>query len=167
MARAGVGAATVDPAGGHVDRDESGRPTGILHDAAMGLVHATAVDIGHHGPNFHVVAEPAQLLAAVETAGRAFLGAGLTTVCDAQVTVRELSAYREAARRGILPLRTVCMPLSHQLADYERLGLAGPFGDEWLSIGPTPRAPASGARRTPEPCTGSPERSRRPSPAPT
>jgi predicted amidohydrolase YtcJ len=136
MAHAGVGADQSDPAGGRVDRDETGRPTGVFHDAAMSLVQPTVVDIGHHGPNFHVKAEPAELLAAVETAGRAFVAAGLTTVCDAQVTMRELSAYREAARRGSLFVRTVCMPLSNQLSDYERLGLAGPFGNEWLSLGP-------------------------------
>jgi hypothetical protein len=28
------------------------------------------------------------------------------------------------------------MPLSHQLEEYEKLGLRGPFGDDWLSIGP-------------------------------
>lgn len=136
MAQAGVDGDTADPAGGHVERGEDGRPTGVFHDAAMGLVQQTAVDIGHHGPNFHVAVDPAELLAAVETAGRAFLAAGLTTVCDAQVTVRELSTYQEAARRGTLLLRTICMPLSHQLEDFERLGLTGPFGDEWLSLGP-------------------------------
>lgn len=135
MARAGADLAAPDPPGGRVDRDGSGRPTGIFHDAAMRLVQPTTLDVGHHGPNFHVAAEPAELLAAVEIAGRAYLAAGLTTVCDAQVTARELATYREAARRGCLPVRTVCMPLSHQLAGYEDLGLAGPFGDERLALG--------------------------------
>jgi predicted amidohydrolase YtcJ len=72
---------------------------------------------------------------AAERAGRAFLAAGLTTVCDAQVTSRELGAYREARRLGRLPVRTICMPLSHQLDSYQSIGMAGPFGDDWLSIG--------------------------------
>jgi predicted amidohydrolase YtcJ len=125
-----------DPPGGEIDRDGEGRMTGIFRDAAIALVQPTAVEIGHHGPNFHVRAEPHDLLAAVDRAGRAYLEAGLTTVCDAQVTARELRAYREARGRGRLHVRTVCMPLSHQLADYQALGLAGPFGDDWLAIGP-------------------------------
>src|SRR5213075_3258251 len=72
----------------------------------------------------------------VEHAGNAFLEAGLTTVCDPQVSRRELNAYREAKRQGRLPLRTVCMPLSHQLEEFRAVGLAGPFGDDDLSIGP-------------------------------
>ena len=48
---------------------------------------------------------------------------------------RELLAYREARRQGRLPLRTVCMPLSHQLEEFRAVGLAGPFGDDELSIG--------------------------------
>jgi predicted amidohydrolase YtcJ len=125
-----------DPPGGQLGRDEAGRLTGMFRDAAIALVQPTAVDIGHHGPNFHVTADLTELVAAVERAGTAYLAAGLTAVCDAQVTSRELAAYREARRLGRLPLRTVCMPLSHQLEVYEQLGLRGPFGDDWLSIGP-------------------------------
>lgn len=136
MAGRGIGPDVADPPGGRIERDESGSPTGIFQDAAMGLIEPVAVDIGHHGPNFHVAAGLAGLVDAVERAGRSFLAAGLTTVCDAQVTSRELAAYREARRQGRLPVRTVCMPLSHQLADYEHIGLTGPFGDDWLSIGP-------------------------------
>jgi predicted amidohydrolase YtcJ len=136
MERMGVTDTTPTPAGGRIDRDESGRPTGLFRDAAMGLIQPAAVDIGHHGPNFHVAADPADLVAAVGRAGRAYLAAGLTTVCDAQVTSRELGAYRDARAQGSLPVRTVCMPLSHQLDAYREIGLAAPFGDEWLSVGP-------------------------------
>ncbi|MHB1930042.1 MAG: amidohydrolase [Acidimicrobiales bacterium] len=130
-----VGPETPDPPGGRIDRDAAGRPTGVFRDAAMGLVQRTAVDIGHHGPNFHTAAEPSALVDAVERAGRAFVEAGLTTVCDAQVTCRELAAYQSARSEGRLLLRTVCMPLSHHLEDYDAVGLHGPFGDEWLSLG--------------------------------
>jgi predicted amidohydrolase YtcJ len=126
---------TPDPQGGRLVRDASGHVTGLCLDAAMNLVLPVAVEIGSHGPNFHTAAPLAELVSAVERAGRAFLASGLTTVCDAQVTSRELGAYREARRLGRLPLRTVCMPLSHQLDTYRSLGLAGPFGDDHLRIG--------------------------------
>jgi hypothetical protein len=131
----GVTESTPDPQGGRLVRDAAGRLTGQCLDAAMNLILPVSVDIGAHGPNFHTSITVQESVAAVERAGRAFLAAGLTTVCDAQVTQRELLAYREARRVGRLPLRTVCMPLSHQLDELVDLGLAGPFGDDRLSIG--------------------------------
>lgn len=125
---------TPDPQGGKLVRDAAGRITGLCLDAAMGLVLPVAVDIGSHGPNFHVDAPLDELVAAVDRAGRAFVAAGLTTVCDAQVTSRELRGYREAYRRGQWWVRTACMPLSHQLDEYGSIGLTGPFGNDefWL-----------------------------------
>ena len=35
----------------------------------------------------------------------------------------------------MLGVRTVCMPLSHQLADFAAVGVTGPFGDDHLSLG--------------------------------
>ncbi len=136
LAARGVDDDTPDPAGGRLVRDERGRVTGLCLDAACQLVQPVAVDIGSHGPNFHTEAPLPELVDAVERAGRAYLAAGLTTVCDAQVTARELGAYREARRLGRLLVRTVCMPLSHQLEAYAGIGLAGPFGDDRLWLGP-------------------------------
>ena len=42
MTIAGIDARTPDPADGRIERDESGRPTGALHDGAMRLVAAQA-----------------------------------------------------------------------------------------------------------------------------
>ena len=114
LAMRGVDEATLDPQGGRFVRDTAGRLTGLCLDAAMNLILPVAVDIGSHGPNFHTATTLEESVAAVDRASRAFLAAGLTTVCDAQVTSRELVAYQEARRRGVLGVRTVCMPLSHQ-----------------------------------------------------
>ena len=131
----GLDETTPDPAGGQLVRDATGRLTGLCLDAAMNLVLPVVVDIGNHGPNFHTEASLEELVDAVDLAGTAFLAAGLTTVCDAQVTRRELRAYRAAADAGRLRVRTVCMPLSHQLEEYLSIGLAGPFGDDRLRVG--------------------------------
>ncbi len=136
LEQAGVDDDTPDPPGGRLVRDEQGRITGLCQDAAHALVQPVAADIGSHGTNIHIDAPMDELVAAVERAGAAFLAAGLTTVADAQVSKRELAAYRETRRRGSWSVRTACMPLSHQLAEYESLGLAGPFGDDMLWIGP-------------------------------
>lgn len=133
---AGVEDDTPDPKGGGFVRDSGGRNTGLCMDAACGLVEPVAVDIGSHGPNFHTEATLDELVDAVERAGEAYFAAGLTTVCDAQVTKREMAGYLEARRRGKWWVRVVCMPLSNQLGDFSNLGLAGPFGDDELWIGP-------------------------------
>ena len=131
----GITEDTPDPQGGRLVRNAEGHLTGLCLDAAMNLVLPVAVDIGSHGPNFHTATTVEESVQHVERAARAFLQAGLTTVCDAQVTRRELVAYREARRRGVLGVRTVCMPLSNQLDELLAIGLAGPFGDDHLSLG--------------------------------
>ncbi|MBI2469562.1 MAG: amidohydrolase [Candidatus Rokubacteria bacterium] len=135
LAARGLGERTPDPKGGRFVRDGEGRLTGLCLDAAMGLVRPVAVDIGSHGPNFHTEAPLEEMLADLDRAGRAYLAAGLTTVCDPQVTRRELTVYREARRQDRLHVRTVCMPLSSQLRELRAIGLAGPFGDDRLAIG--------------------------------
>ncbi len=133
--QAGVDDATPDPDGGRFVRDHDGRLTGLCLDAACGAVVPAEVDIGSHGPNFHSKSTTESLIASVARASKAYRAAGLTCVADAQVTSRELRGYRAAREQGVLGVRTVCMPLSHQLDDFNALGLVGPFGDDWLSIG--------------------------------
>ena len=135
LAERGITDATPDPDGGHLVRDERGRPTGLCVETALGLLQPVELEIGHHGPNFHASRPLGELVDAVDRAGRAFLAAGITTVCDAQVTRRELVAYQEARRLGRLAVRTVCMPLSHQLAELETVGLRSGFGDDHLRLG--------------------------------
>ncbi|HEX6131738.1 MAG TPA: amidohydrolase [Actinomycetota bacterium] len=135
LSAAGVDDGVEDPPGGRFVRDSAGRLTGLCLDAACGVVVPSDVDVGSHGPNFHARASIDALVGAVARANDAYLAAGLTCVADAQVTSRELSAYREARRRGVRGVRTVCMPLSHPLEAFGAVGLAGPFGDDRLAIG--------------------------------
>lgn len=131
-----VGEHVHDPKGGQFLRNGAGRPNGWCLDAAMELVLPVATDVGNHGPNIHFEAELDDLANSLVTGTREYLSVGVTTVCDAQVSRRELAAYREGRRRGTLGIRVVCMPLSHQLEALLATGIAGPFGDDWLAIGP-------------------------------
>jgi predicted amidohydrolase YtcJ len=123
-----------DPPGGSFDRDDRGRPTGIVRDTATGLVLGPSVDIGHHGPNFHVDVDPEEAIGYLRDAGPRYLAEGLTTIGDPQVTRRELTAYRDAHRLGLSGPRVTVLPLSSQLEEYEAIGLAGPIGDDRLRI---------------------------------
>ena len=127
---------TPDPQGGHLVRDERGRLTGYFLDAAQQLIVPVGVDIGHHGPGFHDAAPLEEVVGDIERASRAYLEAGITSIVDAQVTRRELRAYVESRRRGILGVRVTCMPISSQQEVLESLGISSGLGDDWLSIGP-------------------------------
>jgi predicted amidohydrolase YtcJ len=134
MRQRGITDAVRDPPGGRFVRDEAGRLTGLCLDAATDLILPVVVDIGCHGPNFHTLLPGEDSVALLTDAGRVYLAAGLTTVCDPQVTRREMRIYREAATRGVLGLRVALMPLSNHLDDFEAVGIAPPFGDDHLRI---------------------------------
>ncbi|MEI7742797.1 MAG: amidohydrolase [Chloroflexota bacterium] len=136
LARAGLSDATPDPAGGHLGRDDRGRLTGYAFDAAQQLVVPAGVDIGHHGPGFHDDAPLEEVVADVDRACRAYLTVGITSICDAQVTRREMEGYDLARRRGLLTVRTTAMPISSQQEAYAALGIVGRIGDDRLAIGP-------------------------------
>ncbi|MFL5680443.1 MAG: amidohydrolase [Chloroflexota bacterium] len=123
-----------DPVGGSFERDEAGRPTGLLRDTATNLVLQLSVDIGNHGPNFHTDVPLDDMVDMVDEGTSRYLEAGLTTICDPQVTSREMRAYRAARDRGVLGIRTVCLPLSSQLDAFDEVGIAGPLGDDRLRI---------------------------------
>jgi predicted amidohydrolase YtcJ len=134
MRERGITDQVQDPPGGRFVRDEAGRLTGLCLDAATDLILPVVVDIGCHGPNFHTLLPGEDSVALLADANRVYLAAGLTTVCDPQVTRREMRIYRDAAARGVLGLRVALMPLSNHLADFEAVGIAPPFGNDHLRI---------------------------------
>lgn len=136
VALAMAGSATeTDPTGGYFDRDETGRARGYCVDAALDLVFPRAVDIDCHGPNFHFDATSEDLDHALEVGIRAYQAAGITTVCDPQVTRREMTTYLRARRTGRLGVRVVAMPLSSNLPALSEAGLSSGVGDDWFRIG--------------------------------
>jgi hypothetical protein len=135
LAQRGIDENAANPPGGEFVRDGGGQLTGLCLDAATNLILPVAVDVGSHGPNFHTEADLADLVGQLDQGGRAYQAAGLTTVCDPQVTSRELRAYREALAAGVLHVRVTCMPLSHGIPDFRAVGLAGPFGSDALRLG--------------------------------
>jgi predicted amidohydrolase YtcJ len=133
MELGGVTEQTPDPRGGHYVRDASGRKTGLCLDAATSGV-VPGVDVGSHGPNLHLHEDVETLAQRLDVLYQRYLSLGITTIVDAQVTRLELAAYQHARRTGRLPIRTVCMALSHSLPTIMDLGLEAPFGDDHLRL---------------------------------
>ncbi len=128
-----------DPPGvrGRIDRDETGRPTGILRDGAQSLVYQAMPRPG----------EDEQLAAMTEyiaTAGGEYIRYGITSVVDPGVTPMGMRAYQRAREANRLPLRVNMMPAWYGLRPemhpelpgrVDHLGVYTGFGDAWLRLG--------------------------------
>jgi predicted amidohydrolase YtcJ len=98
MKIAGVTVETKDPPGGKLLRDRSGNPTGVLLDAAVGIVSKHISAPGRDGAR-------RQFLAAQKLC----LESGLTGVHDAGLSRREIEVLRELDASGELKLRVYGM----------------------------------------------------------
>ncbi len=123
LALAGITAATPDPPGGRIVRDDRGQPTGVLLEEAMALVERLRPQ-----PTLDEVAVTLrQALALLHRAGLT----GLHNF-DGPPALAALQVLRE---RGELTLRVQqSVPLEH-LDEAVGLGLRTGFGDDWLWIG--------------------------------
>ncbi|KQW89235.1 amidohydrolase [Massilia sp. Root418] len=115
LALAGITHETPDPAGGKIERDEIGRPTGILVDAAMDLVNK-------------VVPAPteAESRAALDGALAHLAKVGLTSAHDAGIGVGEDRLFRAYADNGKLTARIYAM-IGDTTADFDQLSKDGPL----------------------------------------
>jgi predicted amidohydrolase YtcJ len=119
---AGIEAATPDPAGGVIDRDGRGAPTGILRETAMHAVEA-------------ILPRPADadLDAAMAQALAGLARLGITSVVSMD-TSRGFASLQRLHANDLLPVRvTYNLPLA-DLHHAERLGVRSGWGDEWLRI---------------------------------
>ncbi|MGH2561415.1 MAG: amidohydrolase [Thermomicrobiales bacterium] len=127
LALAGLSAATPDPDGGTIDRDEHGEPTGVVRETAHQLVRSA---IGE--PTDEEMAEALML------GGRAFLASGVTSTVEAGIyRPEEFHAYQRLRREGRLPVRTyLMMIIDAMLEPLAQVGIQTGMGDAWLRIGP-------------------------------
>jgi predicted amidohydrolase YtcJ len=119
---AGIDAATADPAGGVIDRDARGKPTGILRETAM---HAVSGIVPR--------AVDADLDAAMAKALDSLAELGVTSV-QSMDTARGFASLQRLHAKDLLPVRvTYNLPLA-DLHHAERMGVRSGWGDEWLRI---------------------------------
>jgi hypothetical protein len=100
LERAGIGPETTAPVGGVIEHDDDGRPNGLLHETAMGL-------IGSIMPPPDADDYEAMILAGL----RHQLSLGITSSSDCGVRPQLLSVYRAVDAKGGLPSRVNVMPL--------------------------------------------------------
>lgn len=117
LALAGINAATKDPAGGRIERDGAGNPTGVLVDGAMKLVRDK-------------IPEPTQREAdaALAKALAIMASVGLTGAGDAGIDLPTWERYRRFARTGKLTARIYAMAYGPK--NREAIAPDGPIGWE-------------------------------------
>jgi hypothetical protein len=91
---AGIVASTANPAGGIIERDSAGAPTGVLRESAGGLVR-----------KFIPPYTPEQNAKALAWSMQLMLSYGITSYTDALVEQNALEAYATLADRGVLKQR--------------------------------------------------------------
>jgi predicted amidohydrolase YtcJ len=94
LAAAGITAATADPAGGHIEKNAQGQPTGILREAATHLM----AKVMPRYPDAQVDTGFAKHLAEANSFG-------ITSIIDAKAEDWMLDGYQRFERQGKLTLR--------------------------------------------------------------
>jgi predicted amidohydrolase YtcJ len=123
LRQAGVTTDTPDPENGKIQRDEHGRPTGILLESAVELVSRALP-----------AADSTQVAEAIREAQPTLWRMGLTGLHDFDRRICFM-ALEQLHERGELRLRVLkSLPLEN-LPEAKEIGLRSGFGDDWLRIG--------------------------------
>jgi predicted amidohydrolase YtcJ len=121
---AGVTRDTQAPPGGEIVRDANGEPTGVLKDAAMGLVSRVIP-----------MPWPEARLRAIRAGLRHAASLGVTSFQDMGPAAADVAVYAELLERGELTARVSVAPIETRWEDQAKLGLRRAFGSPWLRLG--------------------------------
>ena len=114
MEISGISRSTPDPAGGKIERDKEGNPTGVFVDNAVQLIQS-------HVPQMSDDEE----MEAMHLASQECVKYGLTTIGDMGIDTTEVRLYKRLIGAGQLPLRI-----------YAAIGGVGELWTEFLKSGP-------------------------------
>ena len=120
MKAAGVTAKSIDPAGGRIERDAKGNPTGLFVDAARALVEKAAP------PPL-----PRERDAAIAKAQELLIADGVTATCDMGTTIEDWESMRRLGDSGRMRMRIV----SYGSGIDATLTTAGSQPTQWLYDG--------------------------------
>jgi predicted amidohydrolase YtcJ len=119
---AGITAETPDPLGGRIERDASGRLTGILRGSAAALVQDVIPPMPFE-----------QRLVGVRAVLQEAREGGVTTIQDLS-SGPQVQAYQHLKREGELTARIMIRPDIFQVEHVAALGISRGFGDDWLKV---------------------------------
>jgi predicted amidohydrolase YtcJ len=119
---AGITRNTPNPAGGVIDKDDDGEPTGILRDEAMGLM-------AKHIPPPTVAEKVLALKRAMAEAN----AAGLTSVNDIP-NIADLPAYEALAKEPDLPVRLFLYPVASDWSEAVKAAASFKGKAGWVEI---------------------------------
>lgn len=140
---------TPDPAGGWIEKDESGEPTGILREKARPLV-LNLINPGGRELNEDYIKRGlpipemqrytyVEMKKGLEEACKRCLERGCTTVHDVVTSAQQIRAYQELLAEGKLPMRiNLLVRIFESQTKAEsllNLGILSGFGNDWLKIG--------------------------------
>jgi len=113
---------TPSPRGGMIEKDASGRPTGILTGTAVNLVRRVIPELPFDTrlANFVAVLDEART-------------GGVTTIQDL-TRAPQVQVYREVQRRGDLTCRIQLRPMLDMVEHIDALGISEGIGDDWIKF---------------------------------
>ncbi|HEX7106540.1 MAG TPA: amidohydrolase [Acidothermaceae bacterium] len=130
---AGIDRATPDPAGGRIERDEDGEPTGVLHERGKLRLDTTRVD---------TVVPPldeSERLKALSDGLRGLHQRGVTSIHEITRTRTEFSDYKCLREVDDLSVRVVSyvrvIEAQATLDALTSVGFRSGYGDDWLRLG--------------------------------
>lgn len=132
LAAAGIDRATPDPAGGRIERDAAGEPTGILHETAKLRLDQSRADT--------VVPVPSagERRAALRAAYRDLHAVGIATIHEMVRLPEEADDHAALRAEGDLGVRVRLFYRIHEsplsLDWLVRLGIRRGLGDDWLRV---------------------------------
>ncbi|MBT4034891.1 MAG: amidohydrolase [Candidatus Marinimicrobia bacterium] len=121
LAIADINAETPDPDGGVIDRDEHGEPTGILRDAAIGLVM-----------KYMPEESESERMRNLETSQNYLLERGVTSVGDMIFDMNHFRFLQDMARQGKLKVRVTAYTPILRWAEMKTLLQEGIYEDEYF-----------------------------------
>jgi predicted amidohydrolase YtcJ len=131
LAECGITRETPAPRGGIIEReDDTGEPTGVLHDAAM-------MDVLHEVFDKELASmTSSERVAMCGLATRKYAELGLVATGDAMVTPLTLGIYQDTLAAGELMIRIYTMNLVDACEPLVASGIRTGFGGPYLQIGP-------------------------------
>jgi predicted amidohydrolase YtcJ len=130
---AGIDRTTPDPAGGRIERDADGEPTGVLHERGKLRLDTTRVD---------TVVPPldeSDRLKALSDGLRELHERGITSIHEITRTRDEFADYECLREMGELSVRVVSyvrvVEAQATLDDLTSVGFRSGYGDDWLRLG--------------------------------